>query len=209
MHGKKTWLITKDMPATIDVKLANKRAQLYYTARQNDSFFQKWKKWDLDKGMIEDIYFKFPHKDWYALFSTKHASINLPIACLYFDFQQDGEFINKKQEKLKWAQKGTSIPQNDGKGLEIDWGDCKSGFDSAASASDDNVDEYYQNIALNNFNNDAMNNQNIAQSGVASNEYHSHEHAAVTSDEYDGDVSTSEDEYYYNKYGLNHDVSLP
>ena len=31
----------------------------------------------------------------------------------------------------------------------------------AASASDDNVDEYYQNIALNNFNNDINNNINL------------------------------------------------
>ena len=31
----------------------------------------------------------------------------------------------------------------------------------AASASDDNVDEYYQNIALNNFNNDTNNNINL------------------------------------------------
>ena len=31
-----------------------------------------------------------------------------------------------------------------------------------------------------------------------------------TSDEYDGDISTSEEEnnYYYNEYVLNHDVSL-
>ena len=45
---------------------------------------------------------------------------------------------------------------NDDKGLEVDCGDCKSRFDAAPRASNDNVNEYYQSIALNNFN-DASN----------------------------------------------------
>ena len=85
-------------------------------------------------------------------------------------------------------------------------------FNSAASASDDNVDEYYQNIALNNFNDDASNNinssfylnDNIEQTVLLS------QNDVSTSNEYDGGVSTSEKEnnYYCNEYGLNHNVSL-
>ena len=106
------------------------------------------------------------------------------------------------------------VPQNDGKWLEIDWGDCKSCFDSAESASDDhdNVDEYYQNIALKKFNVDASNNinlsfylnDNIEQTVLLS------QNDVSTSNEYDGGVSTREEDnnYYCIEYGLNHNVSL-
>ena len=78
------------MPATIDVKLATKRSKLYYTDGVNEEFFQKWQNYDLDKGVIEEIYFKTDKKDWYCLFDIQTASLKVPIALLYFDFEIDG-----------------------------------------------------------------------------------------------------------------------
>ena len=85
MHGKKTWVIVQGMPATIDVKLATKRSKLYYSNGANEKFFSKWAKYDLDKGVIEEIYFKPDKKDWYCLFDIPNASLKVPIALLYFD----------------------------------------------------------------------------------------------------------------------------
>ena len=85
----------------------------------------------------------------------------------------------------------TSIPQNDGKWLEIDCGDCKSCFDSATSASDDNADKYYQNIALKNFNDDASN--NIILPFYLNDNIEQTVRLRSTTDEYDGDVSTSQE----------------
>ena len=215
MHGKKSWVIVEGMPATIEVKLASKRAQRYYTEGKTEDFFKKWAQWDLDRGVIEEIIFKQNEKEWYCLFSTKNTSIKLPIAVLYFDFDIDAEFVNKDAAPLKWAKSGTRIPQNDGKALLIDWGECKNGIDSAESASESSDDNYYQNIAASNYRNDANNDcnlpsylddniDNISNGNILANENMEFDN----SHEYDGDLSTNEeDENFYNEYGLNHDVS--
>ena len=154
MHATKTWVIVQEMPATIDVKLAYKRSQLYYSDGADEEFFQKWKKYDLDKGVIEEIYFKSDKKDWYCLFATQNSSLKVPIALLYFDFDIDGACLTNDVEPLKWTKTGTRIPQNDGKSLIIDCGDCKNNIDSSQSASESSDDNYFQNMVQNNYRND-------------------------------------------------------
>lgn len=216
MHAKKTWIIVKEMPATIDAKLAHKRSQMYYTEGADEDFFKKWAKWDLDKGIIEEIYFKKDKKDWYCLFDTKNTSMKVPIALLYFDFDIDGAFITDHPEPLKWAKSGTRIPQNDGKPLVIDWGDCKNNTDSAESASDTSDDKYYQNMIENNYCNDAnvnVNlppylNDNLDAVSVEQNEENANEKSDNSFEDEDNVLTSETDSDYYNEHGLNHDVSV-